>query len=132
MEYLRSLKKPTMDPGSEDCSRREVDSAHTELEYNSIEEQDVVSRGKPKSVNKASAQQDTYGPTPKDFMCKGLNSSLDGPNREVVHKVTSGSPQLSRPCRQDSCSEGHFNLGSQKSPALECRNPSCDCKTVTC
>ena len=147
MEYLRSLKKPAMEAGMEAGSdaenmRREMESSHTVEEFNSIEEQEV-SRGIPNKLDKAiSEQQKNYGLiTSKGFVCDGLNSSLmAGSNNEVVHIVASGSPHpavgTSQPCRpkraQENCSGGNFNPGSRQSPALECRNPSCDCKTVTC
>ena len=140
MEYLRSLKKPAMEAGSDaENTRREVESAHTVEEFNSIEEQEVI-RGIPNKLDKAISEQKNYGLTSKGFMCEGLNSSLAGTKNEVVHIVASVSPKpgvgTSQPCRpktsQESCSGGHFNPGSRQSPALECRNPSCDCKTVTC
>lgn len=136
MEYLRSLKKPAMEAGSEESTRREVESAHTE-EFNSVEEQEVV-RGIPKRVDKAS-KQDTCAPTSRGFLCKGLKSSSDGSNNEVVHQIPiSGSPRPgggpSQPCRpkraQENCSGDRFKPSSRQ--ALECRNLSCDCKTVTC
>merc|ERR550532_3477713 len=80
MEYLRSLKKPALEAGSEEGTRREVESAHTE-EFNSVEEQEVVTvRGIQKSVDKAS-EQDTCALTSIGFTCKALKSSSD----EVVH-----------------------------------------------
>ena len=133
MEYLRSLKKPALEAGSEEGTRREVESAHTE-EFNSVEEQEVVTvRGIQKSVDKAS-EQDTCAPTSIGFTCKALKSASD----EVVHIAVSGSPlpggRKSQPCQpkrsQENCSGDRFNPGSRQ--ALECRNLSCDCKTVTC
>ena len=133
MEYLRSLKKPAMEAGSEEGTRREVESAHTE-EFNSVEEQEVVTvRGIRKSVAKTS-EQDTCAPTSKGFTCKALKSASD----EVVHIAVPGSPlpggRKSHPCQPkrtpENCSGDRFNPGSRQ--ALECRNLSCDCKTVTC
>ena len=135
MEYLRSLKKPAMEEGS----RREVESAHTAVEeFNSVEEQEVVvaGRGIPKREDKAS-EKDSSGLTSKGLIWAGLNSSSDtGSNNEVIHIVTSGGV-TSQPCSRlpkripkESCSEDRFNSGSRQ--ALECRNLSCDCKTVTC
>jgi len=140
MEYLRSLKKPAMEAGMEAGSdvenmRREMESSHTVEEFNSIEEQII-----PNKLDTAISEQKNYGLTSKGFMCDGLNSSLAAPNNEVVHIVASGCPHPavgnSQPCRpkraQENCSGGNFNPGSRQSPVLECRNPSCDCKTVTC
>ena len=135
MEYLRSLKKPAMEAGSDaENTRREAESAHTVEEFNSIEEQEVI-RGMPKKLDKAISEQKNYGLTSKGFICEGLNNSLAGTKNEVVHIVHLGVG-TSQPCRPktapESCSGGNFNPGSRQSPALECRNPSCDCKTVTC
>ena len=152
MEYLRSLKKPAMEAGLEEGARKEVESAHTE-EFNSVEEQEAVG-GIQKSVDKTS-EQNTCVPTSTGFVCEGFNGSSDRSNNEVVHIVTSGSPQ---PCRpkgsQENCSGDRFSqAGSRQAletsqpcslpnrtqencsgsrQALECRNLSCDCKTVTC
>ena len=134
MEYLRSLKKPAMEEGT----RREVESAHTAVEdFNSVEEQEVVTgRGIPKREDKAS-EKDAPGLTPRGLKCEGLTrSSETGSNKEVIDVVTSGFV-TSQPCNRlpkripkANCSEDRFNSGSRQ--ALECRNLSCDCKTVTC
>ena len=141
MDYLRSLKKPALEAGGE-AGLRELESGHTE-EVNSVAEQEVrvihktEVREIPKRVDKdkAISEQDIPDPTSKTFMCESLNaSSLAESNNDVVHIVTSGSPQHSdgRLCRPKRSQEQCAGESSRLGPVLECRNPSCDCRTVTC
>ena len=134
MDYLRSLKKPAMEEGT----RREVESAHTVESFNSVEEQEDAGTGRrvPKREYKAS-EQGASGSTLRGLICEeGLkSSSVTGSNTEVVHIVPS-VVGTSQPCKlpqkvpKENCSEDRFNPGSRQT--LECRNLSCDCKTVTC
>ena len=143
MDYLRSLKKPALEAGAE-AGLRELESGTTE-EVNSVAEQEVRVNPKrevreiPKRVDKdkAISEQDIPDPTSKTFMCESLNAStLAGSNNDVVHIVTSGSPQHSdgtpRLCRPKRSQEQCAGESSRLGPVLECRNPSCDCRTVTC
>ena len=129
MDYLRSLKMPALEgaAGEGSTRRAEVESAHTmESEIREVPKTTMVG-------NHVSERDPKFQTQRRHQVGEKGNYSVRS-NKGTVHK----GGKTSQPCktpdrREEICLDGgSLNPGNQINPALECRNPSCDCKTVTC
>ena len=137
MDYLRSLKMPALEgaAGEGSTRRAEVESAHTmESEIREVPKTTMVG-------NHVSERDPKYQTQRRHQVGEKGNSSVrsnQGTVHQGIHRAPKPGGKTSQPCktperREEICLDGgSLNPGNQINPALECRNPSCDCKTVTC